>query len=59
MMDTQKGKILFECDGCGEVLETKRSDIDAANQVRKDQGWVARPEGSEWKHYCPGCKGLT
>lgn len=65
MLDRQKGKLFFECDGCGEVLETEQSIMDDARRVFQDNGWSAQAvEGrgrqgatTDWKHYCPDCKG--
>lgn len=62
MMDVQKGKVSFECDGCAEVLETNVAEFGAAQAVRKAEGWSARPpeapKGS-WEHFCPKCQKVS
>lgn len=60
MLDRQHGKILFECDGCGEVLQTDTGDFTAALALMKSDGWsnrrLGRGEVADWNHYCPKCK---
>ena len=57
MIDRQNGDLVFECDSCGEVLQTETSDFNSAwNQAKRD-GWRARKVGTEWAHECPNCKG--
>lgn len=55
MMDRQKGMVVFECDGCGEVLDTEKRQLLDANEVRREAGWKAIEGDGEWKHKCPGC----
>lgn len=53
MIDRQRGKIIFECDACGDTLETDESDFADANRARRDAGWAAvHVKGDEWAHYC-------
>jgi hypothetical protein len=52
MIDRQRGKIVFECDSCGDVLETEEREFDEANTVRRDAGWTAEKFASEWAHRC-------
>jgi hypothetical protein len=52
MIDRQRGKIVFECDACGDVLETEESEFDEANAVRRDACWIARKIDDEWVHFC-------
>ena len=57
MQDVQRGEILFECDGgCGAVLETGTSNVSAANNARRREGWRALKVGDEWTHLCPRCE---
>jgi Fe2+ or Zn2+ uptake regulation protein len=55
MLDQQKGDFFFQCDDCGEVLETKTSNFDAARNVLKREGWRAIKVGEAWEHRCPQC----
>jgi len=62
MMDRQKGKLVFECDACGEVLETGESDFEEARAVFKAAEWKAvmgQGRKPEWEHYCAECKGAS
>lgn len=52
MIDRQRGKIIFECDTCSEVLDTDESDFDQANAARREAGWTVRVVNGEWEHYC-------
>ncbi len=57
MMDRQKGKFFFECDGCRDVLDTETGDFLRANEDRKSAGWSAkRKDDGEYEHYCPRCQ---
>lgn len=62
MMDRQKGnRIVFECDGCDNTLETDETDFDAARVKFQEAGWrSARGQGrnAQWEHYCPTCRDL-
>ncbi len=55
MLDRQKGDIVFSCDGCGEVLETKTSNFDAARSRLRLENWRTRKVGNVWQHYCADC----
>lgn len=59
MLDRQGGVILFECDGCAAVLDTREGDFDAAHDRFKTEGWRAgsrkRLGKWEWTHRCPDC----
>jgi hypothetical protein len=55
MMDRQRGKILFECDSCDEVLDTETGDFDDARAMMQREGWKARKIAGEWLHGCPHC----
>jgi hypothetical protein len=52
-----KGKVVFECDECGEDYNAQESVFDEAWQAAKADGWVSYKLGSEWHHFCPDCKG--
>lgn len=58
--DVIKGEVVFFCDAedCDETLETGESRFGDANEVRKDEGWIAfkNAETDEWEHRCPTCK---
>ena len=55
MLDRQHGLIIFECDVCGEVLETDTRDFDEAQRRLHAEAWKARKIGSEWCHACDRC----
>jgi hypothetical protein len=57
MIDRQHGAIIFECDGCGESLNTECHDFNEALYSLRTHDWKAKKEaGAIWCHYCPGCK---
>ena len=47
-------QISWECDTCGEVLDTETHDFDEAREKLLDEGWSA-VHLDQWEHYCPGC----
>lgn len=47
-----RGKVVFECDRCGEALETEEKDFDAAREKLTAEGWLTRKHGKDWCHYC-------
>jgi hypothetical protein len=55
MLDRQHGNIVFECDGCGDILDTETSNFNAARNMLKRDGWRAIKIGTDWQHYCTGC----
>ena len=55
MIDRQGGDIVFECDECGESLESETSDFNSAWNLAKRDGWRAKKIGTEWCHECPNC----
>lgn len=55
MMTRIHGKIVFECDECGDDLETEKKDFDEALEVLRGEDWIARKVDDEWVHYCPSC----
>lgn len=56
MMDQQKGNIIFECDECGETLDTETSSFDAALKTLKRDGWKAEKVADVWTHKCDCCQ---
>lgn len=56
MMDRQKGKIVFECDSCGETLYTETGDFYTAKEILDGEEWKTRKYESEWNHFCPKCE---
>ena len=63
MIDRQYGRQVFECDGCGDTHETRKTDFNEAWAEAKAEGWQARPvsfvgmkdEQPVWIHSCPKC----
>lgn len=49
-------RIHFECDTCGEALDTETSDFRDAVEMLRAEGWTAVPFGSTWHHRCPDCR---
>ena len=60
MMDRQKGKFVFECDGpgCSEVLETGESNFQLARDALANEDWRTQKSqrADEWNHFCPNCQ---
>jgi Fe2+ or Zn2+ uptake regulation protein len=56
MLDRQKGNFIFECEGCGSILETNTGDWDSALNVLRRNKWKARIYGGEWHHECSECQ---
>ena len=56
MIDRQGGDIVFECDTCGEVLESGTADFGSAWNHAKREGWRTRKIGTEWVHACSKCE---
>lgn len=55
MLTRIHGKINFECDGCGEVLDTEKRDFDEARAVAKSEMWTTNKIKDVWMHYCSRC----
>lgn len=49
-----KGHVVFECDSCGEAIDSGR-DWDEALADVKEQGWQFRLSNGEWNHFCSDC----
>jgi len=56
MLDKQKGEFVFECDMCGNTLETGTSNFEAARNLLRRERWVAYKSNDDWKHLCDACK---
>lgn len=52
MIDHQRGQIVFECDACGDTLDTDTREFDEANALRREEGWLAEKVGRDWVHFC-------
>jgi len=57
MLDRQHNQIVFECDECGETLETGESDFSDALSAFRDDGWRSRLVEGSWVHLCGDCLG--
>ena len=58
MLDRSKDGITFECDICGEVLETNTKEFDEAIDTLRNEGWISKRsvDDDTWAHFCPECK---
>lgn len=57
MIHRSHSMIEFECDDCGEIIETQEAEWQAALKVFKNEGWRSTKNGSQWEHYCDKCEG--
>ncbi len=48
-------KITFECDECGDELDTETADFDDAKEHARSEGWRTKKDGSDWLNLCPDC----
>ncbi len=55
MIDRQHGYIVFECDGCGDTLETGEREWNDAMSEFRSESWRAFKDDDGWNHYCPSC----
>ena len=59
MLDRQYGKLVVECDACGDTLETDTKDFHEARDIMQREGWKIRKEGEGpsgvWLHGCTKC----
>jgi hypothetical protein len=55
MIDRQGGFVVFECDGCDDVLNTQESEFNVAFQEFRAERWIAKKVGEDWLHLCPDC----
>lgn len=59
MKDFQNGRYVFECDTCGNTLETGAREWGDAINALRDGGWTAVPTDDslqDWQHRCPDCR---
>jgi hypothetical protein len=59
MIARDRGDIVFQCDDCGELLETLTGNFGAARNLMKREGWCSirlQVEGEDWSHFCSKCK---
>lgn len=49
------GKITFECDTCGENLDTESRDFEVARATMLESSWTCRKVGRDWIHTCDEC----
>jgi hypothetical protein len=47
--------ITFECDECGDALETRCTTVTAAKAEKSEAGWRSERRGEGWVDLCPGC----
>lgn len=57
MLDRQHRKLFFECDACGEVLDTETDHFNEALRILRNAGWRAVKVGQDWVHTCFACVG--
>lgn len=55
MIHRNHGDITFECDSCGETLDTNDDDWNVAWNMAKRDGWTSRKIAGEWEHSCLTC----
>jgi len=46
---------VFECNGCGDKLETGEYEFADALDVLRAEEWRAIKEDDVWEHRCPSC----
>ena len=56
MMTHNHGDLEFECDNCGEVIQTDTSNFESAQNILHRQDWKPKKVGTEWQHFCPKCQ---
>lgn len=51
-------RIVFECDGCDDVLDPGTTDFYELKEELTAEHWIARKNEQigVWRHYCPKCK---
>lgn len=55
MIDRQGGAVVFECDGCDEVLYTAEAEFEDAMVAYRADGWRSKKIGADWLNLCPEC----
>ncbi len=59
MIHRTHGNISFECDACGETLDTHDDDWNVAWSMAKREGWRSKKVNDQWEHSCPECEEST
>jgi hypothetical protein len=55
MITRIRGKIVFECDACDEILDTDTDDFPEALRTLRGDDWKSEKVGDDWTHLCPRC----
>lgn len=58
MISRDHGDLIFECDTCGETLETHDDEWSIAWNMAKCDGWTSRKQGTGWQHHCGTCNNI-
>lgn len=48
-------RIIFECDGCADTLDTEERQWEYAKKLFDDEYWYATHDGATWRHFCNAC----
>lgn len=58
MMDRQHGRLVWECDTCGDATfeGEQGEEFNEAWRRAKADGWKAKKIGAAWVHSCPTCE---
>jgi hypothetical protein len=53
----EDGSIVFECDECGDELDTRVENLGEALSVIRDACWSREQDRKgAWNHYCSTCR---
>lgn len=55
MLEREHGDIIWQCDGCGELLDTNTADFDAARNMLTRNQWLTKRASDGWQHFCSDC----
>lgn len=55
MLTKIHGKIVFECDSCGDALDTETAEFAEAKDKLDAEGWKTFKTANDWSHKCPDC----
>lgn len=55
MMTRIHEKLAFECDFCGDPLETGKREFEDAIKALRKAGWTSSKIEGAWHHYCDEC----
>jgi hypothetical protein len=68
MLSNESGNFVFQCNDCGEVLQTETSNFDAARNLLHQHRWrvitseetpeedLSKQNHEESRHFCPHCE---